>query len=829
MKFLSSFLGRPKSAFDLVPLLDIEDQLIIDEDGRYCVGFQCYGIDTAHMPVAEQDVPRKHFYAALRDLPEGTRFQVLLSSGLQSNRIEAYRERARAEHPMFRVHAELRAQRLSELGAKGFGQWIFVQSDPCLGIDAFNPKSDMHRFQMAELGRRSVAVCQAFSSAGCHLVPLTGDETWSLMHFFMGSRGYTEHGPHGVIGQSPRQLLLANDLAYDNDGLLIDGLRHQVLSLAGLPNAGTLFTQAEVWQNLGIPFRATFHVEVPKQAPKRAELHRAQKTAMFWATREANVPKAEDLNNKSEAEQLSMTLASTGQKLLHVGLQVALWDRSHGRLLEKVQSVTEQLRQTGLRMVPEVTRHDSEFFKMAPGMNKAFDRFVQLTSNAVGDVLPLLGYPEGDHDALQLFHRPNGALVGHNPWGKTPPGMLIVGSSGAGKSVTTGQLITECITGQGVPVVIVDVGGEDNSSYLRLCQLMEGVHLPLLHREKNISINPLPEPALALKDGQFSAESLAFLVQFLALALPITGEPMERELLFSWVRKALIVLYKNWVQESNAERAKAPRLSHLLQVLQKLQARADEEGHAEDQRRLRLLVSLLEGFLLQPVAQHFDCSTQGVNTKSPFVVFDLAGINRLQENHQAALVWLVTHFINTRAYSGRTKKAVILDEVAQLLKLGPGFGNSLEELFATIRKHGGLVLAITQNWGTYHKAGLAEELSNNCGTMFFLKSKEQAQAQIVKDFGLSAREAELFKGLTLKKGEYSEFLMRTSAPSWQGGMQPITAKLRLYLSEFELALYTTTPADRDAQDAIIAAHKGQWSIAKCLMHWVQQRRAERAA
>ncbi len=778
--------GPPSSA-PLLPLYDLESNVIVDVDGRFCRGFELFGIDSQHLSEQALVPLQAAFYGAFSELLEGTRLQFLSSFDEDDALLHRY---AQAEgQGLLKEQTRRRKAFLQSQKPRAHRHWVFVQSSPWVGFEALNPTEAIYQRKLTELDKLTRPVAQAFSSLGCVLRPLDQAGAWSVLYRFCGGQGFNKEYTRAV-GQSPRQQLLPGELSDSPKGVCLGDVHHQVLSLVQLPEAQTHFPQAEVWQSLGCTYRVSFHLEAPRQGPLKTRLGQSRRFAAAAASAGKYVQDPAKMERFSEASQLLGHLESSSQQLMFVGAQVAVWGATEAEVKDKAERVRAQLRKRGLRFELETGMHAEELFKMGPGMGAGFDRKLLVTSNVAADLIPALSHPAGDSEPQVVLQRPSGELFGLDPWQRTPPGILILGASGSGKSVFTNLVLLECFLKRDIPVMVVDVAGEGLSSYLRLSQLFGGAHLPLFDRRADVSINPfLPTRLAKDESGKLRPDVLTFLTRFLDLLLENTESGKDSALYRGILQGAIEYSYQNLDPDE------APTLDTLKESLKELQRR-----EVADFDRVKKLLDLLEGVLAHPTARLFNRSTN-VTISHPFVIFDLHGIKALSASMQAALVLLVVHYINSRAYGQKGKKAIVLDEVAQLLSVpGGSFGDVLQEAFATIRKHAGIPIAVTQTWTDYSKAGLSQSLANNCGLQVFLSHASAGAVRdvIAKELSFDPRERALFEQLQTLKGKYSQMLLRTDLKTPQGTKR-VSAKLQLQLSPFDLQLFTTAPEDRDLQ------------------------------
>ena len=785
----------PSPLSESIPVWDVlEDEdnggLLITPTGGTVMGYAVQGLHTVYTDtdVILQACERLYFAAAR--LPDHWQAQFVLHA--QTAPAEALSEflRHRAgAGTIGRTQAKVRARYLADKQPRHFQLRLYVSRQQAEGTP-FRAKPDP-----AEAEKAAQAAEQLLTAGGLQFQRLSAPAIFADVAAFLQPGRPQPSPPRAIVGdESPRAALIQAPVTWTPDAVRIGGQFVKVLTLAKLQGT-TAFTDMELLFLDGLPFdfRLVTYVHTPPRVRTRAKLELLSRMA-YASAAGARVPNGlaqtrfEELRGALESDQAGE------QRVAHLGMQVAVWGASLAEVQQRAGLLQERLLQRNYTLLEETGRHDRQYLTcMVPGGVSQFDRWIPLLSNNVVDLLPLFDSRPGDDIPACLFETDRGELWAYDPAAahRSNWNSFVVGASGSGKSVLVNALIANaclsCAAAQG-RVLIVDFAGADKSSYLMLAQIYGGRFLPIL--SDGAGLNPFPPRADALDSAQaldaHTENALTVLVDLLVENQQRTKETK---------------LYRNLIQE--AVRAlyagdREPCFASFLEVL------AAEQHRAPDPRRASLL-RLLTGTLQSPGGRLF-MSTERLVADDPFVIFDLFGIESYTPEIREAIVFTVCDAVRRLAFSSlggaEKKKYIVLDEVAQLVRQD-GVVSLIQELYATARKHGTSVTTVTQKYTDFVASGLAETVRSNSTTGVFLSHATDAASRdlIARDMSFNGRERHLFESLHVKKGVYSEFLLRVD----DGPHGLTTAKLRLGLPPLEYELYTSDVEDRRRQARIQTA------------------------
>jgi type IV secretory pathway VirB4 component len=484
-------------------------------------------------------------------------------------------------------------------------------------------------------------------------------------------------------------------------------------------------------------------LSVPDSEARYESIDRRRKRALAAASSWGRNVRAEE--QAEDLEGAMRAMVGRDQKLLELSVQVLFGADT----LTELDRYTEMAATLQMEQLPG-------YLGMLPGnAHQALHRQTVLTDNAA-DFLPLYASAPGDRRPLFLATTRTGepyaidaANAAAEAWN-----WCVFGRTGSGKTFFILSLATSSMLALGSPLIVVDVGGKEKGSYYRLVQLLGGDFVSV-SLDGSMAINPFfsHEDLYTDDEGNPAHEPNPAKVLFLAglakLLVTDPGQPAPGIIASSILEQAILATY---------ERLGPTRPPIFSDLADELEAFAGEDK--ESTALARRMAKTLRAQLSTARARVINQQTK-VNIRSPFVVFDLKGIEDLGDF--GTIVLLV---ISAYVWSmiGRKRSApgwlawVIYDEVWKLLK-DPTAAQLVAELYRTARKLKAGVVTITQELADFLAVPQASAILANA-TNFALLRHSKGHEQVGDLLQLNSRELELFRTLTPKKGHYSEVFLR---------------------------------------------------------------------
>lgn len=369
---------------------------------------------------------------------------------------------------------------------------------------------------------------------------------------------------------------------------------------------------------------------------------------------------------------------------------------------------------------------------------------------------------------------------------------IIVGTSGAGKSALTNDLITGNL-GTGGKTYVIDVG----ASYKKLCHLLDGQWIEYSQDSHHI-INPFE----LVRDIK---EDMGFLIPILTeMASPNEG-------LSDFAQSVLQAHVIHCLKKSQENK-------HIASITDLVESLATglinpEKSSAPDQRVLDLAVQLAPFSREGSYGRYFDGKST-VNFNNNFIVLELEGLKgrkTLQSVVLLCLIFLITQDLTQG--NKHVRKMVVIDEAWDLLSHKHA-GTFIQNGYRRARKQNASFITITQSFADYYQNATTQAALENADIRFILRQKEESLRfmESQKKIAFSPWEMNAIKNLRMREGEYSECLFVTP--------DTVPAVLQIRFDPFSRLLYSSRANDVAQIEAL--TRKGL-SVTEAISYLINQR------
>ena len=446
-------------------------------------------------------------------------------------------------------------------------------------------------------------------------------------------------------------------------------------------------------------------------------------------TNEQSVLVDSDAANKAaDADMALQELGADHAGMAYVTATVTVWDRDPAIAAEKLRLVEKVIQGRDFTCVPEGMNAVEAWLGSLPGHTYANVRQPPVSTLNLAHMIPLsavwAGPARDEHfDAPPLFHaRTDGSTpfrfsihvgdVGHT---------LIVGPTGAGKSVLLALMAMQFRRYEGAQVFAFDYGGSIRAAALACGGDWQDLGRSLYDgAAATVFLQPLAridDPA----ERAWAAEWLAALLDGEGVAV----DPQAKEHIWS----ALASL---------ASAPIAERTLTGLAVLLQSQA----------------LKQALQPYCIGgPWGQLLDAESEHLGT-SDMQAFETEGLTAT--GAAAAVLGYLFHRIEARL--DRSPTLIIIDE-GWLVLDRPAFAAQLREWLKTLRKKNASVVFATQSLADIESSSIAPAIVESCPTRIFLPNERAGEPQIARiyeRFGLNARQIEIVARATPKRDYYCQ-------------------------------------------------------------------------
>ena len=448
-------------------------------------------------------------------------------------------------------------------------------------------------------------------------------------------------------------------------------------------------------------------------------------------TNEQSVLMDSDASNKAaDADMALQELGADHAGIAYVTATVTVWDRDPALAAEKLRLVEKVIQGRDFTCTIEGMNALEAWLGSLPGHVYANVRQPPISTLNLAHLIPLsavwAGAERDEHfgDAPLLYGKTEGSTpfrlslhvgdVGHS---------LIVGPTGAGKSVLLALMALQFRRYKGSQIFAFDFGGSIRAAALGMggdWQDLGGA----LHAEEGDSAAVALQPLARIDNAGERAWAAEWLAAMLA-GEGVVIDPAAKEHLWS----ALTSL------------ASAPPAERTLTGLAVL---------LQSQELKQALAPYLIG---GPWGRLLDAEQERLGEAS-VQAFETEGL--IGASSAAAVLAYLFHRIEGRLDGSPTM--IIIDE-GWLVLDSPAFAAQLREWLKTLRKKNASVIFATQSLADIETSAIAPAIIESCPTRIFLPNERAAEPQIARvyeRFGLNDRQIEILSRATPKRDYYCQ-------------------------------------------------------------------------
>lgn len=500
----------------------------------------------------------------------------------------------------------------------------------------------------------------------------------------------------------------------------------------------------------------------------------------------------------AETDGALMQSASSGSHFFDLGLSMIVLENDRERLEQGVQHVMSELSGiSGLETLRETLGLTEQFLALSPGGGKNNERlFTQLEENATA-FIPTSSPWSGSRKPTTLFWNRYDGITAVDPFDPKATNWngIVIGGSGSGKTFFMQCYLNDLLR-QDTDVIIVDRG----YGYRHLVDLYDGATIPI-EPQNGVSINPFELPDGMIEPDE---ERKAFLMAVIKTMLGARGANVSGAQ-DGIIDAAITQTYARATsQRRNPQTGEVEAvfdgvtLGNFVRTLNTIEEVGDRSISDLERKIAKQLVADLQGWTGDTALGAFIDRPTNINTDAPIVYYETTG---LEANPQlrAVGVLLIADLVWRRVKQDPArKKIVVFDEMWSMLKI-PEAAAFIVELYRRFRRYNAAAYSVTQSLQDFLTPE-ARGIIQNTNFHFFLRLP--GEDDVIQDlFHLPDNAMQVFRGLTGRRGLYSEFI---SFIRKEDGIEGDVLLLRPL--PYEYWLFTTHPADMALRNEALAKH-----------------------
>ncbi|MGC8460611.1 MAG: VirB4 family type IV secretion system protein [Candidatus Dormibacteria bacterium] len=519
---------------------------------------------------------------------------------------------------------------------------------------------------------------------------------------------------------------------------------HVVMTMTKLPPTVELGIVVDALMRATNKGFVSLHIYPVDVAHAQRVLHRKNSMLTYAAQQSSSAIEAQ-VAMQDTADVLA-GLAQRTIKPVRIALSIDLHHGERDKAHDALERLVGVLSGAGFQVTQVTSPGFLPVLSVAPGW-VPLGRSLMLTSDGVAlRMLPALGTPFSDITApLVGINAMTGAPAYFSVWNAPNHNVVIVGSSGAGKSVTTKTLLIRHVM-EGVSAVVID----PDSEYRHVITAVGGRYFELGEE----AINPLEAGMYQTPDA--AASLILPILSVMAGdekgvkdGRPIRRLPDEDQ---GWIHSELTEFYRSWILEHPGSE---PVMHNLIEYLQTESVkRTLTEREAE---RIRIISARLIRFTQGNRAQVFDRPSTFSVGRQPIAI----GLKIFALTYGAdltpALAVILTSILS--ALDRRDGRLIVVVDEAHRVTSDPDAGEVLGQLVRQARKYGAGVWMCSQQIDDFVSTQLGRTLAATAATKLILGTEESNVDQVKEVFSLHDDEVGAIspivrgRGVLLSSGE----------------------------------------------------------------------------
>lgn len=475
-----------------------------------------------------------------------------------------------------------------------------------------------------------------------------------------------------------------------------------------------------------------------------SSLSKIAKNESIKQVREAEVKEASEIisrmiNNNEVVSYLTIYICISAQNEQDLIFKCKEVERVVQKLKLKIRPVTNFLLKSGFKAV-------APFFTIQKDLTEYFKRNI-LTSTFTGGFL-FNTNTFIDKNGYCFGINQNGGIIIFNIWKKdydrTNSNMVIVGSSGSGKSLATKHIIYNELPR--TKLLIIDPEAE----YTYLAKNLKGKIIECGGSNSGYTLNPLQ--VRINKDDEENLNALAIHFQFLHTFFEILF-PSLTDIEFSMLDKVLEELYLKFNITTNTDISKIENTEFPL--LEDLYYLLEDKNKEEYKPEYEKLLSLIRPISIGQASSLWNGYTD-ITVDTGLTVFNTKNMQEFQIQYKRAQYYNIMSFAWEIISKNKDEFDCLIADECHVL-VDPNIPQTLEyvrNISKRARKYNSSIIVITQSIEDFLNEKIklyGQSLLANSTYKLFFKMDGQDLRDVVKVFNLSKKEEELI--YNAKRGE----------------------------------------------------------------------------
>ena len=444
-----------------------------------------------------------------------------------------------------------------------------------------------------------------------------------------------------------------------------------------------------------------------------------------------------------EASEIISRILQNNEVVSYLSIYILVSDENENNLAKKCKEIEKEVIKQKLKIRPltnfllkEGYKSVAPYFTIQEDLSSYFRRNI-LTSTFIGGFL----FNKNtfiDKQGYYLGINEKGGIVIFNLWQKdsdrTNSNMVIVGSSGSGKSVAVKHIAYNEVPNS--KILIIDPENE----YSYLCRNLGGKIINCNGGEKGGILNPLQIRI----DREENTNSLALHFQFLRTFFSILY-PSLQDMEFSALELLLEELYEKFNITKNTDISKLkntdfPKLEDLYSFI-------EEKNKQSSNETFEKILSLIRPICVGQSADIWNGYTN-IDIDTDMTVFNTSSMHKFQEQYKRAQYYNIMSYCWDFLSRDVNERTILIADECHML-IDPNIPQTLEYLkniSKRARKHNSSIIVLTQSIEDFLNEKIrlyGQSLFTNSTYKLFFKLDGQDLKDVQETFKLTDKETQL--------------------------------------------------------------------------------------
>ncbi len=444
-----------------------------------------------------------------------------------------------------------------------------------------------------------------------------------------------------------------------------------------------------------------------------------------------------------EASEIISRILQNNEVVSYLNIYILVSDENENNLIRKCKEIEKEVIKQKLKIRPltnfllkEGFKSVAPYFTIQEDLNNYFRRNILTTTFTGGFLFNKNTFI--DKNGYYLGINEKGGIVIFNLWQKdsdrTNSNMVIVGSSGSGKSVAVKHIAYNEIPNSKILVI------DPENEYSYLCENLGGKIINCNGGEKGGILNPLQIRI----DREENTNSLALHFQFLRTFFSILY-PSLQDMEFSALELLLEELYQKFNINKNTDISKLrntdfPKLEDLYFFI-------EEKNKPASNETFEKILSLIRPICIGQSADIWNGYTN-IDINTDMTVFNTSSMHKFQEQYKRAQYYNIMSYCWDFLSRDVNERTILIADECHML-INPNIPQTLEYLkniSKRARKYNSSIIVITQSIEDFLNEKIrlyGQSLFTNSTYKLFFKLDGQDLKDVQETFKLTDKETQL--------------------------------------------------------------------------------------